>query len=199
MNIKFLHTLGPEGTNCQLAAQAWFEKYSRDGMVHLYPTLEEAVKKMPMSPGHALMACIAYPELHTLMFSNLTRLRLVDCHIFPTHNMVLASGTGKPPGSVISHPAPAHLIPSTITDRKLANSNADAAIRCARGDAEGCITTLVAADSMGLTVIHDFGPIHMGFSIHAPVISARVARPRRLMGLRLRSKAQSLIRQRRVG
>ncbi|MCU0685829.1 MAG: hypothetical protein MUF34_26910 [Polyangiaceae bacterium] len=171
--IRVLHTLGPAGTNCEQAARHWLGGPERGGKVVLYETLERAVDAMPYDVGHALLGCVVYPELHTLVFSNLRRLELVECFVYPTYNMVLASRTGQMPRSVVSHPAPVELIPTSVGARLLANSNAQAAIDCAAGRAEGCITTIVAAREKGLVVVEDYGPVPMGFSIHAPKFEAR--------------------------
>ena len=105
VNIWELHTLGPDGTNCAMAAREWFLRLDRAGRVQLHATLELAAGAMPMDGSAALMACIAYPDLHTLMFSNHGRLALADCLVLPTFDMVLASRTGMPPRTVSSHPA----------------------------------------------------------------------------------------------
>lgn len=131
--IRSLYTLGPEGTNCARAARIWFLRQGREGEVVLRRTLEEAVADMPMDGTAALMACIAYPDLHTLMFSNLGLLRLVDCLIVPTHDMVLAARTEINPRSVSCHPAPRRLVPQYIQEVRLTTSNAQAAEDCAGG------------------------------------------------------------------
>jgi prephenate dehydratase len=170
LEIRELHTLGPAGTNCEKAAYTWLRRQGRDGVVHLYPTLEDAVEGIAGDPASGLLACVVYPELHTLVFSNLHRLAMVDCFVLPTHNMVLALRPGvATPRSIASHPAPVGLIPDTIAERRLVNSNTQAAIDCARGLNDACITTAVSAREHGLDVIADFGPVPMGFSIHAPV------------------------------
>jgi len=170
VEIRELHTLGPAGTNCEKAAYTWLRQQGRDGAVHLYPTLEDAVEGIDGDPASGLLACVVYPELHTLVFSNLHRLAMVDCFVLPTHNMVLALRPGvTTPRSVASHPAPVGLIPDTIVERRLVNSNTRAAMDCARGLNDACITTAVSAQEHGLQVIADFGPVPMGFSIHAPL------------------------------
>ena len=170
LDIRELHTLGPAGTNCEKAAYTWLRRQGRDPVVHLYPTLEDAVEGIDGDPTSGLLACVVYPELHTLVFSNLHRLAMVDCFVLPTHNMVLALRPGvTTPRSVASHPAPAGLIPDTIVERRLVNSNTRAAMDCARGLDDACITTIVSAQEHGLHVVADFGPVPMGFSIHAPL------------------------------
>lgn len=66
--VAVLHTLGPTGTNCEAAAHAWFRRQGGVGRVELHSTLEQAVERMPEDDTHALLSCVVYPELHTLVF-----------------------------------------------------------------------------------------------------------------------------------
>ncbi len=164
--ITVLHTLGPAGTNCEAAAGEWFRRQGRSGQVVLHPTLEQGLAAMPAEPGHALLGCVVYPELHTLVFGNLGRIRLVDCFVMPTFHMVVASRDGRSPRTVATHPAPRLLVPAGA-DATLVDSNARAAIECAAGRFEGCVTTSRAARDHGLTVVTDYGAVPMGFTVHA--------------------------------
>jgi hypothetical protein len=74
--ITCVHTLGPPGTSCDIAAHRWFERAGTSGSVLLYPTLEEAADGVDGSPRSALVACAAYTELHTLIYSRLDRLTM---------------------------------------------------------------------------------------------------------------------------
>jgi hypothetical protein len=168
--IRVLHTLGPAGTNLEMAANWWLSQNAPDGEVVLYETLEDAVAKMPKDGAHALLGCIVYPDLHTLVFTNLGRLTLRECFTFPTYAMVLAAKTELTPKSVISHPAPQSLIPDAAL-RIMTTSNAQAALDCLAGKADACITTAAAAREHGLVILRDFGPVSMGFSLHVPVRS----------------------------
>lgn len=166
--VRVLHTLGPTGTNCEAAARHWFEKNDIEGRVVLHATLEEGVEAMRQSgdSDEALLGCVVYPDLHTLVFSNLEWLKLTDCFVMPTFNMVVASRDGRMPTRVATHPAPKHLVPEGC-EYTLVNSNAVAAASCASGEFDGCVTTLVAAHMHGLEVVRDYGAVPMGFSIHA--------------------------------
>ena len=163
--IATLHTLGPAGTNLQSAAHAWFRLRGTEGVVVLHPTLESALPAMPTDGTHALLACAVYPDLHTLVFGNLQRLRMVDSFVYPTYNMVLAVRPGAAPRTVSSHPAPRGLVPAGAEVR-LVSSNSQAAADCAAGLTEGCITTAPAARMHGLHVHRDFGPVPMVFTVH---------------------------------
>ncbi|MFD8752433.1 bacilysin biosynthesis protein BacA [Kitasatospora sp. NPDC059577] len=164
-SIRYLHTLGPHGTNLETAAHEWLRRRGIDGSVELHASLESALESVPADGRHALAACAVYPALHTLTFGNLHRLHMVDSFIMPTHNMVLATAGPDTPRTVSSHPAPAGLIAPTAETR-IVLSNSQAAIDCAAGVTEGCITTIVAAERHGLRVLRDFGPVPMVFTIH---------------------------------
>lgn len=163
--IKVIHTLGPAGTNCERAALEWFGRRNVKGEVVLYDTLESAVENIATDSTHALLGCVVYPMLHTLVFSNLKKMVLADCFVMPTFNMLLASRNGLMPKVVSSHPAPEELVPSECEVRHV-NSNVQAAIACANGETDGCITTLPAATMYKLKSVVDYGPVHMGFTIH---------------------------------
>lgn len=165
--IENIYTLGPTGTNCESAANEYFKRNGIDnGRVYLHSTLEEAMEKLPNSSCSALLGCVVYPDLHNLVFQNLSKMDLVDIFIHPTFNMVLASKDGKEPKTVITHPAPKSLLESKYVDISLANSNAQAALHCSNDIAQGCITTAVSAKNNDLILVEDFGPVNMGFTIH---------------------------------
>lgn len=165
-----LHTLGPAGTNCEAAAHYWIKQRGlRDTAVVLHPTLERAVVDVLDAPeSSALLACVVYPHLHEIVFKNLRDLTMRDCFVFPTHNMVYAGRSGGTWRTVASHPAPVNLLDGLDVEIKLVNSNSEAAATCADGTTDACITTLVAAQRHRLDVRTDFGPVPMGFSVHAP-------------------------------
>jgi prephenate dehydratase len=166
-----IHTLGPRGTNCEAAARHWLaEQGVSEPQIVLHRTLEEATVVMLADDGRtkALLACVVYPYLHDLVFKNLADMAMLDCFVMPTYPMVLASPGTTTPTTVASHPAPMSLIEGRGLDIHLANSNAEAALRCAAGEVDACITTSVAAERAGLILIQDFGPVPMGFSVHVP-------------------------------
>lgn len=185
-----LHTLGPEGTNCAEAARHWLSLGADSGApprgdVVLHRTLEDAAAAMTDPHSERLISCAAYPDLHTFIFSRLDRLTMTDAFVMPTHSMVVArrynDGTATPStGTVASHPAPRQLVPlnspNTTLDRSYpgdeptivwATSNADAAVRCAGGETDACITTRAAAKIHSLAIERDYGPVPMAFLVHA--------------------------------
>lgn len=165
--IRSIHTLGPEGTNCELAALKWFEQKGYQGDVFLYSTLEQALENVHKEPGAAMLGCVVYPKLHELVFSNLDRLELVECFIVPTYNMILAARTPAPRiSSVITHPAPATLAKKFSEQIYYSNSNGESALECANGRYDACITTYKAAERHQLKVVENFGSVSMGFTLH---------------------------------
>lgn len=164
-SIRVIHTLGPIGTNLAAAAKEWFLRNNIDGDVELHQTVESAIDLMPRDTAHALLTCAVYPNLYNVVFNNLSRLKFVDSFIWPTFPMLLASRDGRRPTVVATHPAPQSLVPEGMK-RVLTTSNAQAAVDCATGKTDGCITTLSALEMHGLKIVEDFGPVPMVFTLH---------------------------------
>lgn len=172
--IRVVHTLGPGGTNCEAAAGHWItENGHAQAQVRLHSTLEDALVEVLHEPeGAVLLGCVVYPKLHEIVFQHLDHLTMVDQFIMPTFNMLLASRGQDEMQTAASHPAPKSLLNGrglTITE---ATSNSKAAELCSTGAVDACITTLPAAKAYDLTVLEDFGPVPMGFTIHAPKVVA---------------------------
>ena len=164
--VMAIHTLGPRGTNCELAARTWLNRQEHQGSIELHDTLEAAVDAANRHQRSYVVGCVVYPELHNLVFKNRGRLRLVECFVMDTMPMVLASAGVDSPAKVASHPAPVALLDGERCEIRHANSNSAAALMCASGVTDGCITTLKAAEAHGLRVLRNFGPIPMGFTVH---------------------------------
>lgn len=166
-SLRTIHTLGPVGTNCQMAAHEWFKKNQiENGTVRLYDTLEEAV--LNVKKGEALLACVVYPKLHNLVFENLGEMEFKETFITNTYDMVLAAKDKNIDGIVklASHPAPVDLVSKYKFIITHVSSNSAAAIEVAKGNFDGCITTIEAAKQHDLLVLENFGPVPMGFSLH---------------------------------
>ena len=175
--IRVIHTLGPVGTNLAAAAQEWFDRNRIHGDVELYQTVETAIEHMPRDSSHALLTCAVYPNLYNVVFKNLSRLQFVDSFIWPTFPMLLASRDGSRPTVVSTHPAPQSLIPEGM-ERVITTSNSQAAVDCATGKTDGCITTLSALELHGLKIVEDFGPVPMVFTLHGqPLDGAQASKP----------------------
>ena len=166
--ISQLHTLGPTGTNCERAAHEWLGWGDGEAEVVLHPTLEVGVEAVAEDRDAALLACVVYPALHELVFQNLDWLKLAECFVVDTYNMLLARRPGEAGnGSIASHPAPVALVGADAQDRvRLVSSNSQAAATCAAGETDACVTTAPAARRFGLEVVRDYGPVPMGFTIH---------------------------------
>ena len=169
MNI---YTLGPAGTNCEKAAHQYMEKQHWSGQINLRTTLEDALDELLSSPEPGvLMGCIVYPQLHELVFRHLDCLKLVDHHLMDTHDMVFATNQSHTINRIGSHPAPVSLLNQlkalgASPDIVLCTSNSEAALQCAQGSIDACITTMAAAHANKLEIARNFGPVPMGFSIH---------------------------------
>lgn len=164
-SVSVIHTLGPKGTNLAAAATEWFSRHNIKGDVELHETVEAAIERMPHANDHALLTCAVYPNLYNVVFHNLSRLKFVDSFIWPTFPMVLASRDGSRPTVVATHPAPQSLVPEGMK-RIITTSNSQAAIDCANGEVDGCITTLAALEMNGLKIVENFGPVPMVFTLH---------------------------------
>jgi prephenate dehydratase len=170
--VRTIHTLGPAGTNCEAAAGEWARRKNIVTDIKVYSTLEKAIKDGIKSRHDALLTCVVYPDLHNLVFSNMERLRLLECFVMPTFNMVLASNNTCTYRSVACHPAPHKLVERSGlhgTKVLLVDSNTAASEACSKGVTDLCITTDVSAKRHNLNIIQDHGPIDMGFCIHVPV------------------------------
>ncbi|MGJ3264745.1 MAG: hypothetical protein ACFE0R_16070 [Salinarimonas sp.] len=164
--ITAIHTLGPSGTNCEAAAAHYAASHGLDAEVVLHRTLEEAMVRVLEAPGAVLLGCVVYPDLHGLVFPFLDRMTLADQFLFDTFPMVLAARSADAAITLVgTHPAPRALVPDGHEIR-LVTSNAEAARLCALGEVDACITTGLAAQRSGLVVLHDHGPVPMGFTIH---------------------------------
>lgn len=169
--ISVIHTLGPAGTNLELAAHHWFDSHARSADVRLHPSLESSVPGLSDDGHEAVLACAVYPDLHYLVFQNLGKLAMVDTFILPTYDMVFATRPDTDVASVrtvVSHPAPQCLVRevSTTCALTLVLSNSRAAQDCASGAADGCITTSKAAADQGLVTRRNFGPVPMVYTLH---------------------------------
>jgi hypothetical protein len=166
--VRGIHTLGPNGTNCERAAISWITRKCPHASVVLHCSLETAAEAVKSANDSVLLGVVAYPRMHSLIYSHLECLQLIDVFIAKTDYMVMASATGAIPKLCATHPAPEKLLPAVI-GRRFVTNNVDAAKECADGLADGCLTTLCAAEKHGLKVVRNFGQIPMAFTIHGPM------------------------------
>jgi hypothetical protein len=166
-DVTTIHTLGPTGTNLEMAAHRWLRRQGRDGTVVLHAQVEDGLDSMRFDGSDAILACAVYPRLHDLVFQNLHRLAMVDSFILDTYEMVLATRPGqRSVATIVTHQAPSSLVASR-GQVSLSSSNSRAAADCAAGLYDACLTTDRAARSAGLRVIESFGPVPMVFTLHA--------------------------------
>lgn len=52
-----IHTLGPSGTNCDLAAEYWIKSNKLNGKIELHETLEKALISMQKDCKSYLLSC----------------------------------------------------------------------------------------------------------------------------------------------
>lgn len=165
MNVA---TLGPEGTNSELAAKWYIAQRGLRADVILTATPEDSVRCIVEGQADVAIACAVYPRLNHLVFDNLGKVTISDCFRFSTDEMVLArSPSAAGLTTVLSHPAPRTLIEGNGYDIRESTSNSAAARACAAGESDGCITTRNAADSNGLVIVRSFGAIPMGWVVLA--------------------------------
>lgn len=167
--ISVIHTLGPSGTNLEMAAHHWFSARGRHADVRLHSSLESAIPGLSDDGHEALLACAVYPALHSLVFEHLGQLAMVDSFILPTYDMVFATRADTTELTrVASHPAPQSLVRrvSAGCTVSLVLSNSQAAKDCAGGVADGCVTTSKAAADNGLVIRQSFGPVPMVYTLH---------------------------------
>ncbi|WP_243698444.1 hypothetical protein [Paracoccus alkanivorans] len=131
--------------------------------------MEQAADEVARRDCEVMLSVVAYPDLHSIIYTHVRTMRLLDIFIMDTDEMVMAVPPGRDaePQVCATHPAPQALLPDRI-ERRFVASTALAAQECASGKAEGCITTLAAADRHGLRVLHRYGPVPMGFTVHGP-------------------------------
>lgn len=118
-----IHTLGPEGTNCEAAATNWLAENNINGNIILHDTLEDGIISMQKDSKEAsLLGCVVYPDLHNLVFNNRRTSMLLECFVFPTLPMLLAARSDSfKYEKIATHPAPIALIPKKFvtTQRKI--------------------------------------------------------------------------------
>lgn len=165
-DLKKLYILGPTGTNSELAAKTYIQEHKLSTEIILCKTLELGIVEVLKDKHSALLGCVAYPDLHNLIFPYLDELVIGDLFLCDTYDMVLAKKKDTINiQKVASHIAPSSLIDDTHTTM-LCNSNADAAQLCFQDKTDACITTERAANDLGLEIIKNYNSLPMGFSVH---------------------------------
>jgi len=167
--------LGPEGTNIAQAAELWARKKGiyRKVTTKLCQTPEESLTKarLVLEAGTLPLfwTCAVYYKLHRFFFGNPDVFPFLFSYNMPLDAMQLcvrAELRGQEIASgwrIASHASPAPLIADLPNLMVEADSNAHAAIKCATGQTEMCITTAQAAELHKLYTLHKFGSPIMVF------------------------------------
>lgn len=176
---KSVHcVLGPHGTNIAHAASHWSIRMhvTNKSELRYCCTPEAAIEAARTTRGDVLAVfwtCAVYFQEHLVFFDNPDCLPFFFAEEMPLDEMQLAARPdvvgqatlGQFPAAwrILSHPSPAPLLKSLPCRVMVANSNADAAARCAKGEAEACITTRTARELHRLIHVHTFGSPLMVF------------------------------------
>lgn len=163
--LKRIYVLGPEGTNSEKAIINYLRKNNLEIEVLFTDTLENAAEKVIKDKESAFLGCVAYPNLHNLIFPYLDILSIEEVFLEETYEMVLASNSKDNIETIATHPAPAYLCDSSL-NKCFSTSNADAAQKCLDNTVDACITTTEAIKNTDLLVLDNYGSFPMGFTIH---------------------------------
>lgn len=209
--------LGPEGTNISQASRRWTVRMRIEHKARtvLCDTPEESIvaARQLAEPGilGVFWTCAVYSREMEVFFRNPDTLPFFAQETMALDKMQLATrpalaaelNAPRVPSDwrIAVHPSPAALLSHHHRNLVLVNSNAAAAIDCAGGRVEACITTENARSRHGLKSLHCFGSPEMVFFggiTHAGAELIRVAqahgapshfgspmpRDRRVVGLR---------------
>jgi hypothetical protein len=155
-------TLGPAGTNSELACKEYILEKGLEGEVNLYSTPELSIQALINHEIDVCILCVVYPKLNEIVFRNLEAIHLSDIYLLPTYAMVVAGDVNAT--TYCSHPAPIDLIENG-KHIEIVNSNAEAARLCKSGYFGACVTTKKAAEMYGLNIIKDYGEVPMGWAV----------------------------------
>jgi hypothetical protein len=171
------YALGPEGTNIMQAAGRWHDAMGISKKAELISceTPEQAVLLARATVTSGVLAiywtCAVFVRENKVFFGNPDTLPFIFQQTMLLDEMQLASrpevagnfNCFPADWRILSHPSPAPLISRLDCSVINADSNADAARRCAAGEGEACITTENARKIHGLVKLHSFGSPEMVF------------------------------------
>jgi hypothetical protein len=170
--------LGPTGNNIEQACKAWIQEkgIKEKAEIVLCRTPEDSLVQARLVEGDGVVplfwTCAVFFRLYQLFFLNSDTYPFLLSFNFLLDNMQLCCRPEHleqlkehkdSKWRVASHPSPASLLAGLSYPVINATSNADAAIRCARGEVELCVTTAQAAKIHELTMLHEFGSPTMVF------------------------------------
>ena len=171
--------LGPEGTNLLQACCRWTVRMQMEHKAHtvLCNTPEDSIvaARRLVEPNilGVFWTCAVYSREMEIFFRNPDTLPFFTQETMALDQMQLATrpalaaelnGPSIPcDWRIAVHSSPSALLPSHHRNVVLVNSNAAAAIDCAAGRVEACITTESARSRHGLASLHCFGSPEMVF------------------------------------
>lgn len=167
--------LGPAGTNIAQACMSWSREngiWDKAEFV-LCSTPEDSLERARTVTEDGVLplfwTCAVYFRLNELFFSNPDVFPFLFSQNMPLDNMQLCVRAElkeqeiAPGWRTASHPSPSPLVKDLPNKVVLTTSNAQAAIMCASGQTELCITTAQAAALHKLHTLHMFGSPVMAF------------------------------------
>jgi len=173
------YALGPEGTNIIRAATTWHVEMGIAQKSAVIPcgTVEESVMRTRANTSAGCLSlfwtCAVFTRENQVFFENPDMLPFAFWLCMPLDEMQLACRPGlaadlepvaiRAGWRILTHPSPAPLVKSLGCEIIEAKSNADAAVRCAAGEGEACVTTEAARLRYGLAKVRSFGSPDMVF------------------------------------
>jgi hypothetical protein len=171
--------LGPEGTNISQACRRWTVRMRIEHKAHivLCDTPEDSIVAARQLVDPRILGvfwtCAVYSREMEVFFRNPDTLPFFTQETMALDKMQLATRPALAAElndpcvpcdwRIAVHPSPAALLHPHHRNVVLVNSNATAAIDCAGGRVEACITTESARSRHGLTSLHCFGSPEMIF------------------------------------
>jgi len=162
-------TLGPSGTCSEFVLLQNLSRFPQPVTVKLFPSYEPASEAVENGEADFVLVAAAFPGLNGLVFGPRHRLRIVDCFLSDTPELVIATGLScsDNPRTVACAAAPLPVVRARYPNAEIvtALSNSDAAQLVRKGIADAAFTTRIAAQAERLTPISSFGFISMGWIV----------------------------------
>jgi prephenate dehydratase len=167
--------LGPKGTNIGQACEAWTKEKGVEEKTEIVfcPTPEESLEQARKVKENGVLpifwTCAVFYALNKLFFYNPDVYPFLFQYNMPLDTMQLCVPAEMQKKEwdnkwlIASHPSPSPLVSNLKNIVINTKSNSQAAILCAQGEVEACITTAQAAKIHGLVPVHEFGSPTMVF------------------------------------
>lgn len=166
IGITAIATLGPHGTCSEQAANLYSARIG-EAEIQLYDSFESSAQAVQEGSAQFAVIPSAYVHLNDIVFRYLCQIAIVDTFTMDTPNLVMAKNGASQVSRVASHPAPAGLVERIFPNAELIHtkSNSRSALDVVDKKVDACLTTIIAAREYGLDIIHDFGPVPMGWNV----------------------------------